>query len=62
MSDEAAPINLTRASVVGKVPGRGKSHGPPPKAKHLAPHQKHHVKKLKKSGLISERAAHRHGL
>lgn len=62
MSDEAAPVNLTRASVVGKVPGRGKGGGPAPKAGKLQAHQRHHVKKLKKSGLISERAAHRHGL
>lgn len=60
---EASPrTNMTRAGVLGKVPQFGKSRGRGRKVGKLSRHQKQHVNQLKARGVISDRAAARHGL
>lgn len=56
------PPNLTRAGVTGKVPDYAKPHGRTMKVRHASRRQRRHAKRLKKHGLISERASARHGL
>ncbi len=62
------PSNMTRGNITGKVPlmpvkHRGRARGGRKvKAAKLSSDQKKHVGQLKKSGLISDRAASQHGL
>lgn len=52
--------NISRAGVTGKVPSaKGNTHRG---VKHGKSHSKHQVRRLKKRGLISDRAASQSGL
>lgn len=59
---QAAPVNLTRALVTGKIPN-AKANAPKGNrpGKMTAP-RKAHARRLKKRGLISDRAAAQNGL
>ena len=63
---ETPPVSqtLTRANITGKVPVYAKSRRSPRKAGKIkmSPDRKQHVNQMKRSGLISPRAASSHGL